>query len=67
MEDKIGKIVHPRYEGKERTRKLQSMLRTSYGTIVYIVSTLLAYSLFRKEYWFPSMVGGCGACSEIYK
>ena len=23
--------------------------------------------MFRNEYWFPSIVGGCGSCSEIYK
>lgn len=27
----------------------------------------MAYAMFRGDYWFPSMVGGCGSCSQIYK
>lgn len=27
----------------------------------------MAFVFFRKEYWFPSIVGGCGECAKIYK
>lgn len=42
-------------------------MKLSFDSIFYTFVTALAYILFRNDYWFPSMVGGCGSCSMIYK
>ena len=63
----MEKLVAPKYTGEERVRKLRSMLKLSNDSIFYSVVTILAYVFFRNEYWFPSMVGGCGSCEKIYK
>ena len=63
----MAKMINPRYEGEERVRKLKSMLKLSHDSIFYAFVTFVAYVMFRSEYWFPSMVGGCGSCDKIYK
>ena len=63
----MEKMVHEKYVGEERVRKLRSMLKLSNDSIFYTIITVFAYVLFRNEYWFPTMVGGCGACSEMYR
>ena len=67
MKGRMEKIVHPKYEGEERVRKLNSMLKLSNDAIFYTFVTILAYFLFRNEYWFPTMAGGCGACDKSYQ
>ena len=47
--------------------KTRSLLKLSFDAVFYSCVTIFAYTLFRKEYWFPSMAGGCGSCSQIYK
>lgn len=67
MRNKIEALVHHKYEGEERTHKLRFMLKLSFDSIFYTFCTIMAYVLFRNDYWFPSMVGGCGSCSQLYK
>lgn len=67
MRNKIESIVHSKYEGEERIHKHRSMMKLSFDSIFYTFVTILAYVLFRNEYWFPTMVGGCGSCSMLYK
>jgi ceramide synthetase len=67
MRSRIETILHAKYEGEERIYKLNSVTKLSLDSIFYSFTTILAYALFRNEYWFPSIVGGCGACGQIYK
>jgi len=46
---------------------VKSVLKLSLDSVFYSFTTILAYFLFKDEYWFPSIVGGCGACGQIYK
>ncbi len=59
--------MHKKYEGEERAYKTQVVQKLSFDTIFYTFVTILAYMLFREDYWFPGMVGGCGSCLQIYK
>jgi hypothetical protein len=43
------------------------MLKLSYDTLFYTIATTAVYLTFREEHWFPTAVGGCGACSQIYR
>ena len=43
------------------------LLKLSYDTIFYTISTVICYSIFSSEYWFPTAAGGSGACSRIYE
>lgn len=67
MKNKIEAILHPKYEGEERIYKVNSVLKLSLDSIFYTFTTIFAYFLFRNEYWFPSIAGGCGECAQIYK
>lgn len=67
LEAYIESIVHSKYEGEERVHKTRSLLKLSFDSLFYTFVTVFAYVLFRDEYWFPSMAGGCGSCSQIYK
>jgi hypothetical protein len=67
MQNRIESILLPKYIGEERVRKLRVCLKLSNDTIFYTFVTVLAYVLFRNEYWFPTMVGGCGSCDKVYK
>jgi hypothetical protein len=67
MSSRIEAMVHSKYEGEERAHKHRSILKLSFDTIFYSLVTIMAYTMFRNDYWFPSMVGGCGSCSQIYK
>lgn len=67
MKNKIEAILHSKYEGEERIYKLNSVLKLSLDTIFYSSASILAFILFKNEYWFPSIVGGCGECGQIYK
>jgi ceramide synthetase len=67
MKGRIESIIHSKYEGEERAHKTTFVLKLSFDTIFYTSVTVFAYLLFRQEYWFPSMAGGCGSCSQIYK
>lgn len=60
-------IVNSKYEGEERIHKHRFILKLSFDTIFYTGCTIMAYVLFRNSYWFPSLVGGCGSCSQIYR
>ena len=67
MRSRIEKIVNLRYIGEERIKKREMVLKLSYDTCFYTFATVTAYALFRREHWFPTMAGGCGACEQIYK
>jgi hypothetical protein len=67
MKNKIEAILHPKYEGEERIYKVNSVLKLTLDSIFYSFTSIFAYFLFRNEYWFPSIVGGCGECGQIYK
>jgi len=67
MISKIEAILHSKYEGEERIYKLNSVTKLSLDSVFYSFTSILAYYLFKDEYWFPSIVGGCGQCSQIYK
>lgn len=67
MDKPIEKVINPAYDPETREVKKQFMLKLSYDTIFYTIATFCSYFTFRQEYWFPSSVGGCGACSQIYK
>ena len=67
MKGRMEKIVHPKYEGEERVRKLNSMLKLSGDTIFYLMATFSSYLLFRNEYWFPTIAGGSGASDQFYR
>ena len=67
MRNMIQKILNPKYEGEERLRKIEMLLKLSYDTIFYTTSTVICYSIFSSEYWFPTATGGQGACSRIYE
>ena len=67
MEKQIEKFINPKYDPEVREKKAKFMLKLSYDTIFYTVATTWSFLVFKNEYWFPSSVGGCGACSQIYK
>lgn len=67
MSKPLSSILNPSYSGELRNSKLQFMLKLSYDTIFYSIATLASYLTFRNENWFPSAVGGCGTCGQIYK
>lgn len=67
MAKPIERFINPIYDWDTKSKKIQFMLKLSYDTIFYTVATAAAYFTFRKEHWFPTAVGGCGACSQIYK
>ena len=67
MDRYIANILHPKFSGSQRQYKLYSVKKLSLDGIFYSSCTILAYSLFRQEYWFPSIAGGCGACGSLYK
>jgi hypothetical protein len=67
MRKHIEVLVHPRYIGEERIQKREMVLKLSYDSVFYSLSTITAFVLFRSEYWFPSIVGGEGSCSQMYK
>ena len=48
MGNSMERIVHSRYIGEERVRKLRSMLKLSNDSIFYSIITILAYFLFRE-------------------
>jgi len=60
MKNKIYQIINKRYEGEERERKTKYVLKLSYDSCFYSFTTIAAYIFFREEYWFPSIIGGCG-------
>lgn len=60
MKGWVESIVSSKYEGEERIYKVNSVLKLSLDSVFYSFTTILAYFLFREEYWFPSIVGGCG-------
>lgn len=66
MAKPIERILNPNYDGETRDKKTQYMLKLSYDTIFYTIATAASYLTFRKEYWFPTAVGGCGSCAKIY-
>ena len=41
-------------------------MKLSYDFLFYSIMTVISYSSFRGEYWFPDMAGGAGSCSKIY-
>lgn len=43
------------------------MLKLSYDSLFYTLSTLISYFTFANEGWFPLAVGGEGSCNNIYK
>lgn len=53
-------IVHSKYVGEERIYKTMVVKKLSFDSVFYSATTILAYVLFREEYWFPSIVGGKG-------
>ena len=63
----IEKILDPNYDPETKEKKKKFMLKLSYDTIFYTVATVGSYLTFYSEYWFPLSVGGCGACSQIYR
>ena len=67
MKQYLESILHPKYEGEERIYKLNSIVKLSLDSVFYASTTVFAYYLFREQYWFPSIVGGCGQCGQIYK
>lgn len=56
-----------KYEGEEREKKTKYVLKLSYDACFYSFTTIAAYIFFREEYWFPSIIGGCGECSKLYQ
>ena len=60
MRNKIYEIVDRKYEGEEKDRKTTYLLKFSYDSCFYLFTTIVAYVFFREEYWFPSIIGGCG-------
>lgn len=54
------------YEGEEREKKIELLMKLSYDSVYYLIMTAFAYYNFRSEYWFPDMAGGCGSCTKIY-
>ena len=67
MAGPINSILHSKYEGETRIHKHKLILKLAYDVLFYLFITVLSYLLFVNEYWFPSMVGGCGSCSNLYK
>lgn len=67
MDRPIEYMIHPRFMGSERQYKLYSLKKLSLDCFFYLGCTIFAYYLFRQEYWFPSIVGGCGDCGSLYK
>jgi ceramide synthetase len=67
MKQYLESILHSKYEGEERIYKLNSIIKLSLDSVFYASTTVFAYYLFRDQYWFPSIVGGCGQCGQIYK
>lgn len=67
MRGPIKKIIDPSYNTETMEKKVKFMLKLSYDTIFYSATTVTSYLTFRNEYWFPSSVGGCGACSNLYR
>ena len=67
MKQKIYQVINDRYQGEERDRKTKYVLKLSYDACFYTFTTVVAYVFFRQEYWFPSVIGGCGECSKIYQ
>jgi ceramide synthetase len=67
MKGVVERVLHSKYEGEERIYKVNSVLKLSLDSVFYSFTTVLAYILFRDEYWFPSIVGGCGECAQIYR
>lgn len=67
MAKPIEQILNPNYDIDTKEKKLQFMLKLGYDTMFYLIATAASYLTFRNEYWFPTAVGGCGACSQIYK
>jgi hypothetical protein len=60
MKNKIQQIINKRYQGEQRDIKIKYVLKLSYDACFYTFTTLVAYVFFRQEYWFPSVIGGCG-------
>lgn len=46
MKTPILKILNPSYEGEEKERKLQFMLKLSYDTVFYSLATICSYISF---------------------
>lgn len=67
MRKPIQAILKPKYEGEEKVRKIEMLLKLSYDTFFYATSTIICYVIFTPEYWFPMSAGGQGYCSQIYK
>jgi len=47
MRNKIAGILHPKYQGKERVYKLNSVLKLSLDSVFYSLTTVFAYFLFK--------------------
>jgi hypothetical protein len=63
MRKPIQAILKPKYEGEEKLRKIEMLLKLSYDTFFYSTSTIICYVIFTGEYWFPMSAGGVGSCS----
>jgi hypothetical protein len=42
------------------------IVKQTYEGIFHLASTVVSFWLFREEYWFPQMTGGCGSCDRIF-
>lgn len=67
MRNKMDSILNAKYIGEERVYKLNSVMKLSLDSVFYTFTSLLAFVLFREEYWFPTLVGGSGKCEKMYK
>ena len=63
----IKGLVNPKYQGWERDRKVEMLLKLSFDSFFYLVGTLYSFYYFRQESWFPASVGGQGSCGNIYE
>jgi len=48
MRKPIEKIIHSRYIGEERIKKREMVLKLSYDTVFYSLTTITAFILFRN-------------------
>jgi len=66
FQSKIDRIVSQKFDGEMRAIKVKSVTKLIFDTFFYATTTVLAYTLFSKEPWFPNMIGGSGNCTAIY-
>lgn len=58
-------LTENKYEGKAREKRAYTLVKWGYSILYYLISSISAFYLIKDTSFFPTWLGGNGACMNL--